>query len=122
MADTVNIDDLKTMLQIDDTSQDGLLKIIIEQTVAQTRFKLGLKKENAFPDELTYIPFQVCIRRYNRLKNEGMESYSQEGESIKFRDDDFSDFVEDIEAYAQAGAEGVAKAQFINPYATKGGA
>lgn len=66
----VPLNNLKTMLMIKDNEQDDLLTLIIKKTVKSTRFKLGLGTQDGFP-------FEVCIRRYNRLKNEGMSSYTQ---------------------------------------------
>ena len=83
MAEVVSLDELKTMLCITGNDRDDLLNIIINNTVKQARFKLGIKGDKEFPDELSYIPFQVSVRRYNRLKNEGMKSYSQE-DSLSF--------------------------------------
>ncbi|WP_242509602.1 phage head-tail connector protein [Ligilactobacillus salivarius] len=81
------------MLQLETTDQDGLLKLIMKNTTKALRFKLGLSSGKEFPQELDYIVLEVCVRRYNRLKNEGMASYSQEGESITFKSDDFDDFL-----------------------------
>lgn len=113
----VSLDELKTMLQLKGDSMDALLNLIIKNTTAQTRFKLGLIGEEPFPSELDYIPLEVCVRRYNRLKNEGMSSYSQEGESITFDNNDFDDFLDDI-ALWRKGREGksLGNVQFVNPY------
>ena len=93
MDSVIELQDLKTMLQLETTDQDGLLKLIITNPTTALRFKLGLSNGNEFPQELDYIVLEVCVRRYNRLKNEGMASYSQEGKSITFKSDDFNDFL-----------------------------
>ena len=93
MDSVIELQDLKTMLQLETTDQDGLLNLIIKNTTKALRFKLGLNAGKEFPQELDYIVLGVCVRRYNRLKNEGMASYSQEGESITFKSDDFDDFL-----------------------------
>lgn len=93
MDGVIELQDLKTMLQLETTDQDGLLNLIIKNTTKALRFKLSLSNGNEFPQELDYIVLEVCVRRYNRLKNEGMASYSQEGESITFKSDDFDDFL-----------------------------
>lgn len=123
MAEVVPLDDLKTMLCITGTDKDDLLNIIIDNTVKQARFKLGIKGDTDFPDELSYIPFQVSVRRYNRLKNEGMKSYSQEGESLTFMDDDFDDFIDDMNRYKDLNGidQGYARAKWLNPYMQKKG-
>lgn len=111
----VSLDDLKIMLQINNNNSDSLLNLIIKNTVQSLRFKLNLKADDAFPNELTYIPLEVCVRRFNRLKNEGMQSYSQEGESITFNTDDFNDFQNDINAWKQQNAK-TATVRFICGY------
>lgn len=118
MEQPVVLDDLKTMLQLSTEKMDGVLNLIIKNTVAQARFKLGLINEEEFPSELAYIPMEVCVRRYNRLKNEGMSSYSQEGESITFNSSDFDDFMDDIAEWRKKReVKALGKIQFINPYA-----
>lgn len=113
----VLLNDLKTMLMIKDNEQDDLLTLIIKKTVKSTRFKLGLGTQDDFPSEMDYIPFEVCIRRYNRLKNEGMSSYTQEGEAITFNANDFDDFASDIEAFKkQNNKDDTPRVMFINGY------
>ena len=111
------LNDLKTMLMIKDNEQDDLLTLIIKKTVKSTRFKLGLGTQDDFPSEMDYIPFEVCIRRYNRLKNEGMSSYTQEGEAITFNANDFDDFASDIEDFKkQNNKDDTPRVMFINGY------
>lgn len=118
MEQPVVLDDLKTMLQLSTDKMDGVLKLIIKNTVAQARFKLGLMAVEEFPGELGYIPLEVCVKRYNRLKNEGMSTYSQEGESITFDNTDFDSFLDDIAAWRKKREiKSLGNAQFINPYA-----
>ena len=115
----IELQDLKTMLQLETTDQDGLLNLIIKNTTKALRFKLGLSAGKEFPQELDYIVLEVCVRRYNRLKNEGMASYSQEGESITFKSDDFDDFQDDISAWKEANNvpdASLGKARFVNPF------
>ena len=123
MAEVVSLDELKTMLCITGNDRDDLLNIIINNTVKQARFKLGIKGDKDFPDELSYIPFQVSVRRYNRLKNESMKSYSQEGESLTFMDNDFDDFIEDMNRYKDVNGidQGYSHAKWLNPYMQKKG-
>ncbi|MGN1284319.1 MAG: phage head-tail connector protein, partial [Candidatus Limosilactobacillus intestinavium] len=83
------LDDLKTMLALKSDQQNGILKLIISNTEQALRFKLELSTDEELPSELGYIELEVCVRRFNRLKNEGMASYSQEGESITFNSSDF---------------------------------
>lgn len=104
-----SLDDLKTMLGLatDDTSQDSVLALIIKNTDLQLRFKLALDVGEQVPNELAYIPIEVAVRRYNRLKNEGMSSYTQEGESITFNSNDFDDYQADIDDWRKRHSHGV---------------
>lgn len=98
MAETEDLKNLKKLLMLkkDDVSKDELLQLILDNTSASLKIKLHRKASGAVPDELNYILLEVAVRRFNRLKNEGMANYSQEGESITFNSDDFDDFKDDI--------------------------
>ncbi|MDY3702785.1 MAG: phage head-tail connector protein [Limosilactobacillus coleohominis] len=113
------LDDLKTMLTLKSDQQDGILNLIIGNTEQALRFKLELNTGEKLPPELSYIELEVCVRRFNRLKNEGMTSYSQEGESITFNSSDFDDFMDDINLWKRRHGRDVktlGKLQFFNPY------
>ncbi|WBS98100.1 phage head-tail connector protein [Lacticaseibacillus paracasei] len=121
MADTdpVTLDDLKTMMEIKSNTQDDVLNLIITNTTKALRFKLDLKPTENFPEELSYIALEVCIRRYNRRKNEGMTSYEQEGQSFTFKSNDFDDFADDINDWKEANgknAKSLGTVSFISGY------
>jgi hypothetical protein len=112
----VDLESLKTMLQLTTDKQDDLLQLIIDNTEQALSFKLGTDK---VPNELNYIGMEVCVRRYNRLANEGMASYSQEGQTITFNSSDFDDFLDDINVWRERNGKNVKSlghAQFFNPY------
>lgn len=92
----MELSDLKTMLQITDNKRDDILNLIIKNTTSALSFKLGLKTGANVPSELNFILLEVAVKRYNRLANEGMSSYSQEGQSITFSTNDFDEFANDI--------------------------
>ena len=118
MASTV-LKNLKTMLALKSDKQDEILELIINNTEQAMRFKLELNTDEELPSELGYIELEVCVRRFNRLKNEGMASYSQEGESITFNSSDFDDFMDDINLWKQRHSRDVktlGKLQFFNAY------
>ena len=92
----MELTDLKTMLQIKDNSRDSILNLIAKNTESALCFKLG---EIRVPDELSYIALEVAVKRYNRIANEGMSQYSQEGESITFNSNDFDEFTDDIDIW-----------------------
>ena len=115
----VSLDDLKTMLQLTTDKQDALLKLIIKNTEQALSFKLTLSEDESIPNDLAFIALEVCVRRYNRISNEGMASYSQEGQSITFNSSDFDDFMDDINAWREQNGKNVKSlghAQFFNPY------
>lgn len=119
MGQSVTLANLKTMLQLKTDKQDDLLSLIIKNTEQALRFKLGLDNEGDLPSELGFISLEVCVRRYNRISNEGMASYSQEGQSITFNSSDFDDFEADINAWREQNGKNVkslGKVQFFNPY------
>ncbi|ARY91238.1 phage head-tail connector protein [Lacticaseibacillus styriensis] len=121
MADTdpVTLADLKTMMEIKTDTQDDVLNLIITNTTKALRFKLDLKPTEDFPEELSYIALEVCIRRYNRRKNEGMTSYEQEGQSFTFKSNDFDDFADDIDDWKDANgknATSLGTVSFISGY------
>lgn len=87
------------MLQIKDNKRDDILNLIIKNTTQALSFKLGLKAVVSIPDVLDYIALEVSVKRYNRLANEGMSSYTQEGQSITFSANDFDEFANDIDAW-----------------------
>ncbi|CAD7482448.1 phage head-tail connector protein [Lacticaseibacillus paracasei] len=121
MADTdpVTLADLKTMMEIKTDAQDDVLNLIITNTTKALRFKLDLKPTEDFPEELSYIALEVCVRRYNRRKNEGMTSYEQEGQSFTFKSNDFDDFADDINDWKDANgknATSLGTVSFISAY------
>ena len=51
------------------------------------------------PPPLEAVVLPVTLARFNRLGNEGMQSYSQEGESITYPASDFIEYADVIERY-----------------------
>lgn len=97
MDETEDLKNLKVLLAMEgDNSRDTLLNLILKNTKASLKIKLHRKAKDDVPAELNYILLEVAVRRFNRFKNEGMTNYSQEGETITFKDSDFDDFLDDI--------------------------
>lgn len=69
------------------------IKNITKQRLCQM---LGTQE---IPAELTYIYDEVCIKRFNRVGNEGMDKFTQEGMSLEFSSSDFDEFVDDINSW-----------------------
>lgn len=117
--EVVSLSDLKIMLQLATDKQDSLLNLIIKNTEQALSFKLSLSEDESIPEDLAFIALEVCVRRYNRISNEGMASYSQEGQSITFNSSDFDDFMDDINAWREQNGKNVRSlghVQFFNPY------
>lgn len=118
-AVVVKISQLKVLLGLTTTDFDAQLNLIIEMVVNNLRFKLGLSASDVFPMEMNFIAYEVCVKRFNRLKNEGMKSYSQEGESITFDDTDFDDYLADIEDWKRRNKvdkKTLGTLSFVNPF------
>ena len=76
MDNVINLTELKTMLGLADDTRDALLNLIIKTTVQALRFKLALASSETFPSDLSYIALEVCVKRFNRLKTIGLQSWS----------------------------------------------
>lgn len=115
------LSNLKTYLGLldDNIDFDDVLKLIIKNTELQLSFKLGVANDiDSLPYELSYIPLQVEVKRFNRLKNEGMTSFTQEGESITFNANDFDEFQSDIDDWKKQNGSSVLTA--FDPYRKRG--
>ena len=55
--------------------------------------------ETSVPPPLEAVVLPVTLARFNRLGNEGMQSYSQEGESITYPASDFNEYADVIARY-----------------------
>lgn len=80
--------DVKTLLDISEENKDldNKLWLIIDN--AQMRVLSHLPDGTSpVPMELEYIVCELAVSRFNRLGNEGMSNFSQEGESIVYGDD-----------------------------------
>ena len=89
---------LKLLLDLTDfdTELDVKLDLIIEQS--KKKVLAYLPNVTLVPDELSYIVLELSVVRFNRIGNEGMTSYSQDGESIAYGAD-MSDYEADIKAW-----------------------
>lgn len=105
--------DLKVMLGIaeTDTSRDALLLLIIETVTSRLKVLLGGLEP---PDSLEYIVRDVSIIRFNKIGSEGMSNHTVEGESQQFTDNDFSGYMDDIQAFLDTQKESVrGKVRFL---------
>ena len=89
---------LKLLLDLtdSDTELDTKLDLIIEQS--KKKVLTYLPNTTLVPDDLFYIVLELSVMRFNRIRNEGMTSYSQDGESITYGVD-MSNYEADIKAW-----------------------
>ena len=105
------LNELKLLLGILDDSQDEKLKLIISTATARLRVLLGGLEP---PDSLEYIIREVSVIRFNKIGSEGMKSQTVEGESMTFDENDFSGFMDDIQAFLDTQKDSVrGKVRFL---------
>ena len=51
------------------------------------------------PKELEHVIVEVAVIRFNRIGSEGMSSHSVAGESTSYNENDFSAYMDEIQAY-----------------------
>ena len=93
--------DLKLLLGIEpeDKSQDKQLQWILTSTRARLGFLLGGLDP---PPEMEHIVTEVSVIRFNRIGSEGMTINNVEGEDQHFCSNDFSGFMDEINAWLDA--------------------
>ena len=82
--------EIKRTLEITDTALDSQLNDFIKRITDRLLLRLGVI---TLPVELQFIVVECTVKRFNLKGNEGMASYSQEGESITYGDllDEYKD-------------------------------
>lgn len=81
---------------------DGKLEVIERYTNKRLS---ALMQVQEVPEEFEYISYEVTLKRFNRIGQEGMQSYSQEGLSMAFPDSDFSEYQNEIDEFKRKGQE-----------------
>ena len=79
-----------------DEDRDARLRLIISNTTARLKLLLGGIEP---PDELDHIILEVSVIRFNRIGSEGMSGHTVEGESTNYTGDDFSGYLDEIQAF-----------------------
>lgn len=92
-------DDVKKLLS---GSIDDKLEVIEKRTRERLASLLGV---SVTPESLEYIVFDVTNKRFNRIGQEGMTSYAQEGLSMAFPDSDFSEYASEIDDFKRKDDE-----------------
>lgn len=77
------------------------LEVIETRTRQRLASILGVSQDN-MPESLEYIVFEVTQKRFNRIGQEGMSSFAQEGLSMSFADSDFDEYANEIDDWRKA--------------------
>ncbi|MDD3230029.1 MAG: phage head-tail connector protein [Oscillospiraceae bacterium] len=92
------LDDVKVLLDVSGSDLDEKLTLMI--SFAERRvlsfFPSGVTD---VPDALLFVVTELTVARFNRVGNESMSSFSQDGESFSFSESDVAPYVADIRAY-----------------------
>lgn len=91
-------DDIATLLDSTKTMKDKL-EVVEQLTTQRLSRLLGLEAGKKIPDQFADIVTNVTAARYARIGNWGQSSYSQDGLSIAFPDDDFGPYMAEINAF-----------------------
>lgn len=89
-------------------SLDEKLEIIERRTKDRLQNILNVTE---LPKSFYSVVYEVTLKRFNRIGQEGMQSYSQEGLSMAFPDSDFSEYQDEIEEYKNKEIEELYKAK-----------
>ncbi|MEB7841803.1 phage head-tail connector protein [Enterococcus lactis] len=92
-------DDIKKLLK---GTIDEKLEVIERRT--NERMKILLNTQEV-PKEFETVVYEVSLKRFNRIGQEGMQSYSQEGLSMAFPDSDFSEYQNEIDEFKRKDQE-----------------
>lgn len=101
---------VKTMLGIDNDTQDELLREII--SICTNRVCAYIR-EKQLPKALEYVVVELAVVRFNRIASEGAQSHNVEGESWTFQTDDLAPFERDIQAWIAAEKKTLGKVKFL---------
>lgn len=96
-------EDIKSLLS---GTPDERLEVIEKRTCERLLVIIDSNLKEV-PPELDYIVMDVVLKRFNRIGQEGMQSYSQEGLSMTFAESDFDEFIDDIKRWKTAQDENV---------------
>ena len=106
------LDKLKIALQITENEYDDLLQLYLDDATDFLKLRLSV---HDLPDEMQAIVRGAAVKKFNRFKNEGMASYSQDGESITFSSNDFDEWSNEIEQWKN-DHNNVNQGMWVNPY------
>lgn len=108
------LEKLKIALQLDSHEKDDLLNLYLEDATDFLKLRLSIDNKD-LPDAMKAIVREVAVKKFNRFKNEGMSSYSQDGESITFNASDFDEWQDEIDQWRK-DHKAVNVGMWLNPY------
>ena len=77
------LDNVKTLTNITDTTQDAKLDLVLQSVENTILDFLGLAE---IPENLTYIVVEMAIERFNRIGSEGFDTETVEGVAVTYSD------------------------------------
>ena len=93
----MTLDNVKVLLSLtDDSSQDGLLTVLLNNAVSTIILYLGVED---IPDELTFIAEQMTVIKYRRIGAEGIDTEKIDVLSTKYVADDLNPFKDLLNQY-----------------------
>ena len=111
------IDKIKALISVEGLEHDTILNHFIEIAEKRIRLKCGLTAEDNIPDMLSYIVVDYSVMRFNRLRSEGFQEHTVEGESIVLpeNEDDFAMFDSAINDWlnSDANVNGKGRVRFL---------
>lgn len=97
------LEKIKRLLGLEGADKDDLLNDIIDIVKKRLSMRLGVDE---VPAELEYIVIEVSITRYNKIGNEGMAHYTQEGEVTIYEASMFAEYASDIAEWKEKQGDG----------------
>ena len=95
----MTLDNVKVLLSLtDDSSQDGLLTVLLNNAVSTIILYLGVED---IPDELTFIAEQMTVIKYRRIGAEGIDTEKIDVLSTKYIADDLKPFISMLDRYKE---------------------
>ena len=93
----MTLDNVKVLLSLtDDSSQDELLTVLLNNAVSTIILYLGVED---IPDELTFIAEQMTVIKYRRIGAEGIDTEKIDVLSTKYIADDLKPFISMLDRY-----------------------
>ena len=93
----MTLDNVKVLLSLtDDSSQDELLTVLLNNAVSTIILYLGVAD---IPAELTFIAEQMTVIKYRRIGAEGIDTEKIDVLSTKYIADDLKPFISMLDRY-----------------------